>query len=283
MPPRPLFNQSCGKSATAGVAPVVFPAVHAHVIRSDSEAIEIAQRFASEFAKDAATRSRERLLPFAEVEALSQSGLWAMNVPCGYGGAGVSYAAVAEVNVYVPAERVAPTHLAYRTPSVHGPVSQIIHAAVDLGIARAVIAETIDFVRTKTRPWGDSGQDHASQDPYTIAAISDLNVRLHSAEAVLFHSGRIIDEGLKEKNAETVAEASIAVAKAKVLTTEIALLATNKLFELAGTRSTLGEFNLDRHWRNARTHTLHDPVRWKYHAIGNYYLNGEKPPRYGAI
>ena len=63
-----------------------------------------------------------------------------------------------------------------------------------------------------------------------------------------------------------------------MLTTEIAIAATNKLFELAGTRSTLAEHNLDRHWRNARTHTLHDPVRWKYAILGNYYLNGVNPP-----
>ncbi len=31
---------------------------------------------------------------------------------------------------------------------------------------------------------------------------------------------------------------------------------------------------------NARTHTLHDPVRWKYHIVGNYYLNGVQPPRH---
>jgi alkylation response protein AidB-like acyl-CoA dehydrogenase len=67
------------------------------------------------------------------------------------------------------------------------------------------------------------------------------------------------------------------------LTTEIAILATNRLFELAGTRWTLGVHNLDRHWRNARTHTLHDPVRWKYHAVGNYYLNQVKPPRHAWI
>jgi alkylation response protein AidB-like acyl-CoA dehydrogenase len=77
-----------------------------------------------------------------------------------------------------------------------------------------------------------------------------------------------------------VGAAAVAVAEAKVLTTEIAILATNKLHELAGTRSTLAEFNLDRHWRNARTHTLHDPVRWKYFHVGNYVLNGVSPPRH---
>ena len=60
--------------------------------------------------------------------------------------------------------------------------------------------------------------------------------------------------------------------------TEIAIEASNKLFELAGTRSTLAEYNLDRHWRNARTHTLHDPVRWKYAILGDYFLNGKNPP-----
>jgi len=30
--------------------------------------------------------------------------------------------------------------------------------------------------------------------------------------------------------------------------------------------------------RNARTHTLHHPVRWKYAIIGNMDLNGINPP-----
>ena len=79
---------------------------------------------------------------------------------------------------------------------------------------------------------------------------------------------------------QSVAAASVAVAVAKVATTEIAVLAGSKLHELGGTRSTLAQYNLDRHWRNARTHTLHDPVRWKYFHVGNYLLNGIAPPRH---
>ena len=76
--------------------------------------------------------------------------------------------------------------------------------------------------------------------------------------------GASVDAAIAEPDEDSVAAASIAVAEAKALTTEIAILATNRLFELAGTRSTLGVYNLDRHWRNSRTPTLHDPVRWKY-------------------
>ena len=68
-----------------------------------------------------------------------------------------------------------------------------------------------------------------------------------------------------------------------MLTTEISLQASEKLFELSGSRASLAEFNLDRHWRNARVHTLHDPVRWKYHAVGAYYLNGTLPARHSWI
>ena len=133
-------------------------------------------------------------------------------------------------------------------------------------------------MRTKSRPWVDSGVEHAWQDPYTIQAIGDLTLRLHAAEALLDKAGLAVDKAVETPNVDTVAQAQIAVAEAKVLSTEIAIAATNKLFELAGTRSTLAEHNLDRHWRNARTHTLHDPVRWKYAILGNYFLNGVNPP-----
>ena len=60
-------------------------------------------------------------------------------------------------------------------------------------------------------------------------------------------------------------------------------LATNKLFELSGTRYVPSDLNLDRHWRDARAHTLHDPVRWKLFAIGDYVVNGHKPARHSWI
>lgn len=180
--------------------------------------------------------------------------------------------------VKVPKTHVIAAYKGYEAPSVDGAIFQIIQAAVDVGIARNAIADTIDFVRTKSRPWIDSKLDHAWQDPYSIQAVGDLSIRLHASEAILERAGKAIDRALAQPNAETVAEAQIAVAESKVLSTEIALLATNKLFELAGTRSTLAQHNLDRHWRNARTHTLHDPVRWKYAIVGDYVLNGVKPP-----
>ncbi len=181
-------------------------------------------------------------------------------------------------NVKVPKTHLVPGYKGYEVPTTDGAIFQIIQVAVDTGIAQAAIDETVNFVRTKSRAWVDSGVDNAWDDPYTIQAVGDLTLRLHAAQALLEKAGYAIDRAIADPNAETVAEAQIVTAEAKILSTEIAILATNKLFELAGTRSTLAEHGLDRHWRNARTHTLHDPVRWKYAILGRYFLNGEKPP-----
>ncbi len=186
-------------------------------------------------------------------------------------------------NVWVEAEDVIPFQSAFERPTSVGPLAQILHAAIDTGIARAAFEDALHFVRTKTRPWIDATTDIASEDPLTLKSFGQLSVRLHAAEALLERAGEFLDSAQANPNASTVAAASIAVAEARAISTEISLAAGSTLFELAGSQATLAEHGLDRHWRNARVHTLHDPVRWKYHAVGNYYLNDENPPLRGTI
>lgn len=186
-------------------------------------------------------------------------------------------------NVYVNADHVVPHHKGFERPTTIGSVGQIIHAGVDLGIARAAFAATLDSVKNRSRPWMDSGVERASDDPLTIAKVGQIAIRLEAAAATIERAGRKVDAAQVETTEKRVIEATLAVAAAKVLTTEIAIEATNTLFELAGTASVKLDLNLDRHWRNARTHTLHDPVRWKYHVVGNYHLNDVIPPKNGAL
>jgi SfnB family sulfur acquisition oxidoreductase len=186
-------------------------------------------------------------------------------------------------NVPVRTEDLVSFQAAFERPTTVGPFAQILHAAIDAGIARTAYEDALAFVRTRSRPWIDSGVDKASDDPLTIQEFGRLAIRLHAAEAILDRAGRLLDAATASPSAQSVAAASIGVAEARALTTEVSLAAGSKLFELSGSRASLAEHNLDRHWRNARVHTLHDPVRWKYHAVGNYYLNGQLPPRRGTI
>ena len=186
-------------------------------------------------------------------------------------------------NVFVSADDVVPFQTAFERPTTVGPLAQILHAAIDTGIARAAYEDALHFVRTRTRPWIDSGIEKAVDDPLTLHSFGKLGIRLHAAEALLERAGEFLDRAQADSTAENVAAASIAVAEARAISTEISLAAGSTLFELAGSQATLAEHGLDRHWRNARVHTLHDPVRWKYHAIGNYYLNDTNPPLRGTL
>ena len=53
--------------------------------------------------------------------------------------------------------------------------------------------------------------------------------------------------------------------------------AATRLFEVGGARATAGALRLDRYWRNLRTQTLHDPVDYKLHELGDWALNDTLP------
>ena len=218
----------------------------------------------------------------AFVPANSQ-GLQVIDDWSGFGQRTTGSGSVTFDNVWVDADDVVPFQSAFERPTPVGPLAQILHAAIDTGIARAALDDALHFVRTRSRPWVDSGLDKASDDPLTLKSFGQLVIRQHAAEALLERAGEFLDRAQADSNTDSVAAASIAVAEARAISTEVSLAAGTTLFELAGSQATLAEHNLDRHWRNARVHTLHDPVRWKYHAIGNYYLNAENPPRRGTI
>ena len=78
-------------------------------------------------------------------------------------------------------------------------------------------------------------------------------------------------------NAQERGEVAIAVAEAKVLAHRAAIEISNTMFELLGARATSARFGFDRFWRNARVHTLHDPIDYKLRDLGRYALSGRVP------
>ncbi|MFG2788071.1 SfnB family sulfur acquisition oxidoreductase [Streptomyces sp. NPDC048419] len=185
--------------------------------------------------------------------------------------------------VPVPSDRVLPHHLTFEGPQLHGAVAQLLHAAIDTGIAAGALAEAVAFVRTKSRPWFESGAGTAAEDPLLIQRIGELALQTKASEALLREAARAVDTAGADLTDERAAEASIAVAAAKVHAAQAAVDVASGLFEVSGTRSALDSLNLHRHWRDARTHTLHDPPRWKLQHIGRYVLNGTRPPRHGLL
>jgi SfnB family sulfur acquisition oxidoreductase len=185
--------------------------------------------------------------------------------------------------VPVPADRVLPHHLTFQGPQLHGAVAQLLHAAIDVGIADGALAEAVEFVRTKSRPWFESGFETAAEDPLLIQRFGELAVQARASRALLRDAARAVDAARADLTDDSAAEASIAVAAAKAHAATTAVEIAGALFEVSGTRSAINSLNLHRHWRDARTHTLHDPARWKVQHIGRYVLNGTRPPRHGLL
>jgi len=186
--------------------------------------------------------------------------------------------------VRVPAAMVIPHHRLFERPQVYGARAQLLHTAIDVGIAAGALQEAAEFVRTASRPWFEAGVERAADDPLLIQRVGELAIGVRASQALLAEAGRTIDavqrQGIDEAGS---ARASIAVATAKAFADRISVETAGALFELAGTRSAASDLNLNRHWRNARTHTLHDPVRWKLQHIGRYTLNGTYPPQHGQV
>ena len=134
------------------------------------------------------------------------------------------------------------------------------------------------------RPWFEAEVERASDDPLLIQRVGELAIGVRAAQALLDEAARTIDAvelaGVDEAGS---ARASIAVATAKAFADRVSVGTASAIFELAGTRSAANQLNLHRHWRNARTHTLHDPVRWKLQHIGRYTLTGTFPPQHGQV
>ncbi|WP_394650755.1 SfnB family sulfur acquisition oxidoreductase [uncultured Acinetobacter sp.] len=171
-----------------------------------------------------------------------------------------------------------------QAPNYRGAYSQLMQVAIDVGIAEAAFTDLISAVK-KARPVIDANVEKASLEHFTIQETGKLQVLLDAAIALLDDAAEYLDEldSQFEVTDAQAARASILVAEAKVYANDAALTISEKLLELSGSRASLSQHNLDQHWRNARVHTLHDPVRWKIHAIGNYYLNGVFPARHAWI
>jgi len=209
-------------------------------------------------------------------------GLQRINDWSGFGQKTTGSGTVKFNQVFVESEYVIRFDTAFSEPTLVGPFAQIMHAAIETGIARAAFEETIERVK-KARAWIDANVERADQDPLTIYELGRVAADVRASEVLLKQAAQSIDAAKPLPTVENIAKASLDVAKVRAHSTETALKASSKLIELAGSRGSQRADGLDRHWRNVRVHTLHDASRWKYYFIGNYVLNNILPPRRGTL
>jgi SfnB family sulfur acquisition oxidoreductase len=176
---------------------------------------------------------------------------------------------------------------AYEVPQQLGARAQLVHAAIEAGIARAALDDARAYLQDRARPSSEAvraGAERASDDPHVLHRYGRAAVEVRAAEALLGDAARELEAiGLVPADAQAAARGSLAVAAAKAFASDVAVRAASELFALCGTSSTQAKYDLDRHWRNARTHSVHDPVDWKLHHLAAYELAGVLPPNHGQL
>ncbi len=159
-------------------------------------------------------------------------------------------------------------------------VAQLILTNIYLGIAEGAYQDARQYTLYEARPWHTSNLESAQHDPYVLSHYGEFWVGLESARALADIAAQKLDQAWQKQTALTEAErgdVAVAISVAKVLATRTGLDITNKMFEVMGSRSTHGGLRMDRHWRNLRTHTLHDPLDYKIKELGEWALNNSYP------
>jgi len=164
--------------------------------------------------------------------------------------------------------------------TLRSPVAQLVLVNLYLGIGLGAFNEARRYSQDEARPWISSGVAASVDDPFIQHRYGELWLLLRPAVALADRAALLLDDAFRRGADLTAAErgeVAIAVAEAKVLAHRAGVEVSSQLFELTGARSTSARYGLDRFWRNARVHTLHDPVDYKLRDIGRHVLTGAWP------
>ena len=171
-----------------------------------------------------------------------------------------------------------------RRPSPHQtlvtPHWQLAFVNFYVGTAEGALAEALDWTRANASPWESSGLDRATDDPYILHTVGELVSQVRAAALLADRAGDALQGALDfgpSLTEDQRAEAAVAVYEAKYFSTKVGLETVSRLFEIQGARATSSAYGFDRHWRNLRTHTLHDPVAYKAREVGDWTLNHRHP------
>lgn len=161
------------------------------------------------------------------------------------------------------------------------PGVQLLFGNIYLAAAQGALEQARELTRARKNSWFLSGVDTYAQDPLVHRTLGELVAKTQAVEALADRLNRRYDEVIGRGTAVTAedrAQLEVEIAGLKVVSTEVALEVTSRVYEATGASSTKRSIGLDVFWRNVRTHSLHDPVDYKKVEVGAYFLNGTVQP-----
>jgi alkylation response protein AidB-like acyl-CoA dehydrogenase len=164
--------------------------------------------------------------------------------------------------------------------SLRSCLGQLILTHIYLGLAEGALAHGVAHLNPQGPAWIASKAEAVGQDPLILRNIGDYWVQVAGAGALTDRARQLFQAAFDLENAVDEAvrgRTAVAVATAKVASAQAALNVSSRIFEVLGARATTASLGFDRFWRNARTHTLHDPIDYKLLELGDWRLNQRWP------
>ena len=165
-------------------------------------------------------------------------------------------------------------------------VYQLVHLATLAGIARAAHNDVVAALRSRKGGSSRLGPPRVPrEEPLYQEVIGRVGALASSAEASVLWAARRVEPAANARfESASVDEvtalarlAAVAVYEAQLTVTEAALNASTILFDALGGSALDQSTLLDRHWRNARTISSHNPRVYKARMLGDWHLNGADP------
>jgi alkylation response protein AidB-like acyl-CoA dehydrogenase len=171
-------------------------------------------------------------------------------------------------------------------PSVQYASLQLFIHAVVAGILAGVVDDGVALLRSRDRSFSHAPTERPTDDPLLQRLLGELASTAYVAKAAVLDAAEAIAVATNSAastsdgnpDARLAEDAQLKVAKVKVHLDAIAPEAATRLLELGGASAASRQKGLDRHWRNIRTITLHNPVAYKAVAIGVNLLHDTPLP-----
>ena len=169
-------------------------------------------------------------------------------------------------------------------PDYQGAFLQLTLQAYTAGVLRAVRNDALALVKRRGRSYSHAGKPQTpAEDAQVLQVIGEISADAFAAEAIVLQAARAIQVAADSvvdgvPTAEAAEAAQLAAAQAKVAIDRFSYATAAKLFDVGGTSATQAAYNLDRHWRNVRTISTHNPTFLKATAIGAHQLHGTAFP-----
>ena len=160
---------------------------------------------------------------------------------------------------------------------------QVVHLATLTGIARAAAGDAARAVAARRRTFTHAAATRSSQDPQVLQVVGHVHAQAYAAGAVLQKTAEALARAFESRGRgpaedEALVAAEIEVAQAQAVITALVLDSTAAVFDALGASATDRGAGLDRYWRNARTISSHNPRIYKDRVVGDYAVNGTRPP-----